>query len=267
MNEFEVIVSDNDPMQSSECFRQEFLYSNFSYYKTECEGFLNSFYSLSYGRGKFLKLHNNYTAFKHGSLRYLINEIKQYTETKPCVFFTNGYRHQKKKKQYDTLDSFMSDLSYFSSWSSGFGIWKEDYDIIKDKVSIDAMFPQTSMFTEILDKHEFILYDNVIFEDQKVPKKGGYNPYKVFGIKYLELINPLKEKGMITLETYERIRKELLYNYLASRFFKSAIIKMDNFAYDDVKKYLAVNYTTKEYYIMLMYSVFTPIRYVLDKLF
>ena len=42
IREFEVVVSDNDPMQSSKCFIEEFIFPNFKYYATDCEGFLNS---------------------------------------------------------------------------------------------------------------------------------------------------------------------------------------------------------------------------------
>ena len=44
-DEFEVILSDNDQNESSRIFVEEFPFPNFHYYRTKCEGFLNSFSS------------------------------------------------------------------------------------------------------------------------------------------------------------------------------------------------------------------------------
>ena len=63
---FEVVVSDNDPCKSGLTVVSKLPYSNLKYFATECEGFLNSFYALKYGKVEFLKLHNNYTMIEKG---------------------------------------------------------------------------------------------------------------------------------------------------------------------------------------------------------
>lgn len=265
LGEFEVIVSDNDATETSRCFEKEFPYENFHYYQTKCEGFLNSFHVLGYGEGLFLKLHNNYTQLKKGSLRYLLNEIKQYTEDKPLMFFTNGLRHFKEKREFTSFDDYMRDLSYFSSWSTGFGIWKEDYDSIKESVAINKWFPQTSMMLPFYGKSRFVLNDLVIFDDQKVPKKGGYNPYYVFGVDYVNLVKDSYEQKHISTATYEKIKDDLLCDYLASRYFKTVIARMDKFEHRDIKKHLSVHYGKGAYYKMLWYAMLSPIKYLIKK--
>lgn len=265
LSEFEVIVSDNDASESSRCFEKEFPYENFHYYQTKCEGFLNSFHVLGYGEGLFLKLHNNYTQLKPGSLKYLIDEIKHYESDKPLLFFTNGLRHFKEKREYKAFDEYMYDMSYFSSWSTGFGIWKEDYDRIKGNVEINKWFPQTSMLLPFYDKSCFVLNDLVIFDDQKVPKKGGYNPYYVFGVDYVSLVKNSFEKGNISQRTFEKIKKDILCEYLSSRYFKTVIARMDKFDHRDIKNHLSVHYSKGAYYKMLAYALLAPMKYVLNK--
>lgn len=267
LSEFEVIVSDNDATESSRCFEKEFPYENFHYYQTKCEGFLNSFHVLGYGEGLFLKLHNNYTQFKTGSLKYLIDEIKHYVEAKPLLFFTNGLRHFKEKRVFTSFDAYMYDLSYFSSWSSGFGIWKEDYDKIKKNIEINKWFPQTSMLLPFYSKSCFVLNDLVIFEDQKVPKKGGYNPYYVFGVVFVSMLKRSFEKEIISQRTFEIIKKDILCEYLSSRYFKTVIARMDKFDYSDIRKHLSVHYSRWSYYKMLAYALLSPIKYAFHELF
>ncbi len=265
ISEFEVIVSDNDFSESSRCFVDEFPYENFHYYQTKCEGFLNSFYVLGYGNGLFLKLHNNYTKLKAGTLKYMIDEIKRYKKTKASLFFTNGLLRFYEKREYTIFNDYMSDLSYFSSWSSGFGIWKEDYDRIKTKIVINKWFPQTSMFLPFNNKKLYILNDLDIFCDQKVPKKGGYNPYYVFGVEYLTLIKASYNEGHISIRCLKKIKRDLLKDYLASRYFKTVVARMDNFAHDNIRGHLCANYGRFAYYEMFLYSLLTPFKYFLRK--
>ena len=266
LDEFEVVLSDNDQNESSRIFVEEFPFPNFHYYRTKCEGFLNSFHVLGYGKGAFLKLHNNYTMLRQGTLRYMINEVKQYEVTHALIFFTNGLRHFNIKEEFGTFDSFMKSLSYFSSWSSGFGIWKDDYDSVKHNIEINKWFPQTSMLLPFTQKSNYILNDGVIFEDQKVPKKGGYNPYRVFGVDYLSLIKESLDKGDITMGTFNIIKNDLLCDYLASRYFKTVIARMDNFEHDNIRKHLSVYYSSYAFAKLLLFAILSPLKYYRYKL-
>lgn len=103
MEDFEVVVSDNSKEHTTQPIISEFKYSNLHYYITECEGFKNSFYALSYGKGDFLKLNNNYTMFKKGTLKILINQLKSLRDSRSQVIYTNGLC---KKKERDYLQQF-----------------------------------------------------------------------------------------------------------------------------------------------------------------
>lgn len=265
INEFEVLISDNDPENSSKIFQNEFLYSNFHYYSTKCDGFMNSFYSLTYGNGAYLKLLNNYTQFRPHTLRFLINEIKYYLDTKPLFFFTDGFLGKNSKNEYDDFNTYMYDLSYFSSWSTGFGIWKDDFEKSKS-IEKSKMFPHTSLFLYNYKKSLFVLNDMVLFNNQKIIKKGGYNPYEVFGIYYLDLICLMCRENRISYKTFRKIKKDLLLKYLATRYFKTVIAKMDNFECSKIKDYLSVYYGNIDYYKMITFSLFTPISIVYKKI-
>ena len=61
---------------------EEFKYPNLRYFYTNCEGFMNSYYVLTYAQGEFFKLHNSQTLFRKGSLSKIISEIKNNIENK-----------------------------------------------------------------------------------------------------------------------------------------------------------------------------------------
>lgn len=259
MNDFEVVISDNSKEHTTRPVIKAFDYDNLHYYPTECEGFKNSFFALSYGKGDYLKLNNNYTMFKKGTLRTLIGQLKSLRENKCQVIYTNGLRAKKNVSYYNSFDDYLAGLSYFCSWSAGYGMWREDFERVKDTVEIDKYFPQTSLLLTQNYKQKFAIDDRLLFKDQFVPKKGGYNIFKVFSVDFLNLIHKAYFKNKISQKTFEKIKSDLLYKYLSVRYFKTVIARLDNFEHTNVKKNITAYYSIRQYIAMLLVSVCTPL--------
>lgn len=259
MNDFEVVISDNSKEHTTQPVIKDFDYDNLHYYPTECEGFKNSFFALSYGNGDYLKLNNNYTMFKKGTLRTLIDQLKNLKENKCQVIYTNGLRAKKNVSYYNSFDDYLAGLSYFCSWSAGYGMWREDFEKVKNVVEIDKYFPQTSLLLTQSYKHDFAIDDRNLFEDQHVPKKGGYDIFKVFSVDFLNLIHKAFSNGTISEKTYTKIKRDLLYKYLSVRYFKTVIVRLDNFEHTDIRKNITVYYSRLQYILMLMVAVCTPL--------
>jgi glycosyltransferase involved in cell wall biosynthesis len=264
--DFEVVISDNSKGHTTQSVVKEFSYENLHYYITECDGFENSFYALSYGKGAFLKLNNNYTMFKKKTLKCILHEIKQLMPNHTQVIYTNGHRGIGKEKLYHSFNEYMAGLSYFSSWSAGYGMWKEDFDRVKDTIVLDKMFPQTSLLLTQYYKKDFAINDTKLFQDQHVSKKGGYNIFRVFSLDYVKLIKDAYEEGHISLATFNKIKNDLLYKYLTVRYFKTVIAKLDKFEYDNIKESITTYYSISQYYKMMVLSMFTPIIVLLRKI-
>jgi len=263
---FEVIVSDNEPNQSSKEIVDKFEYENIHYYSTDCEGFLNSFKALKYGKGSFLKLHNNYTTLRKGTLKSLIAEIRNNQCNKPTIFYTDGMKQFGSVRKFDTFNLFINELSYFSSWSTGFGIWKVDFDNCSFGLDINNYFPQTSLLLSQSFKSEFIINDKPLFKNQDVPKKGGYNIFKVFSVDYIRLIEQSYKRNEITIKTFKKIKSDLLLNYLSARYFKTVIMRTDNFDKNDIKKNLKIYYSAFSYYLLIISALFSPIKFGIRKI-
>jgi hypothetical protein len=266
LSDFEVILSDNDPNYGLNCLKIEFPYDNFFYFNTDCEGFLNSYYVLTYAKGKFLKLHNSQEIFNPSSLSKIVEFIKSLDKSRPCIFFTSGFLNNGGLRNYNSFDDFMSNLSYWSSWSNGFGIWKEDFDIIKENTELNNLFPHTSLFLTQYNKKKFVLNDEHLFKTQFVKKRGGHNKFHAFSIEYPSLIQASHNNGHIKLETKNKLFKDILYNYLPLLFFNVKVAKRETFSSDGFRQNIKVYFPKGAYWIVICLSLIIPIKVIWRKI-
>lgn len=256
LSEFEVVLSDNSKNDELTDLLQSYEgYPNIVYRKTNCEGFLNSINALKLGRGNFLKLHNNYTSFTDQGLRELIIFIKEQSIKKPLIFFTNSGKDSLKK--YESFDKFSSELSFWNSWSSGFSIWREDFEKISD-LEMNKMFPHTSLFLLQYSKNEFIKNDLVYFINQNVPNKGGYDLFKTFAVDYLKMIEEAMLKKNLSGDTFNKIKNDLFYDFLVSWYQQTKIFKNDyTFQLQNIKESISIYYSKNSYYKLIFLAYFS----------
>ena len=229
--DFEVVLSDNsnndDLLSLLDLYK---CYENIVYVKSNSLGFLNSVNALKSARGLFLKLHNNYTMFCNGKLSQIISFIKEQEINKPLVFFSNGAVGRNATKCYESFDSFIYNLSYWNSWSSGFSIWKCDFDKLS-LVDVNKYFPHTSLINLQNRKSSFIIYDDVCFVNQEVLGKGGYNLFRVFSVDYLQIMEELLNSNIISKRTFLKIKFDLFNIFLVGCYEKFSL-NSRNHTYD-----------------------------------
>ncbi len=258
MNEFEVVVSDNSPDSSSSCFVGEFPYPNFRYHASNCPGFLNSYEVLSKANGRFLKLQNNTSCFREFTLAKLIADLKTLEKDRPVIYYSNGFASLGTVRSFATFDEFLYNLSYLASASPGFGIWRDDFEKVRN-IALDPMFPQTSLLLAMSDKRDFVLDDTSVFISQTVAGKGGYNIFKVFAVDFLGLILSHRESCGIGERTIRRIKRDTLYKCLSARYLKTVVLKTNKFDYSNLTENMLIHYSRFEYYSMIAYSFLIPV--------
>lgn len=265
-NDFEVIISDNNSSKSLEILLNEFKYSNFKYFHTDCEGFMNSYFALTYGTGSLIKLHNSQEVFNPGALSILINTVKCNIAAKPLIFFTSGLLKKGTISEYNDFNKFNYNLSYFSSWSNGISIWKEDFDLIDASGTLNTLFPHTTVFFTQYNKNRFIINDQHLFTTQFIKKRGGHNKFRAFTIEYPSLIDNAYNHGYIKLETKSKILKDILYNYLPLLFFNVKIAKRETFSAEGFQNDIQIYFSKRSYWLVLLLSVFIPIKIIWRKI-
>lgn len=263
--EYEVIISDNNPTKSLEPLIQEFKVPNLKYFHTECEGFLNSYHVLTYASGDFLKLHNSQTIFRKGSLQKMIQEIKSVRDKKPLMFYTNGLLGKLKSIPFDSFESFMYSLSYWSSWSNGFCIWKEEFEKI-EKIELNKLFPHTSIFLTQYHATSYIINDQLLFDVQRIPKRGGHNKFEAFTIEYPSLIDTCYNKGHISLKCKQHIIKDLMVTFLPSLLFNKYIAKIETFESTGFKQNIKKYFPSYAYPLVWCLIITVPFKLIYRKI-
>lgn len=258
LEEFEIIVSDNDPAHALSVLKDEYRQYNFHYRQTACDGFLNSYFSLTYGNGDFLLLHNSQETFKQGALRYMIDLIK--TNRNKYMFFSGGFLLNGKNRTYNNFDNFMNEVSYWSSWSNAFGIWKNDFDKVKNTTELNNLFPHTSLFLTQNRHPAYIICDVPLFETQFVKGRSGHNKFHAFSYEYPSLIDKAYKEQCITKKTRDKIIRDILYDYLPLLYFNVKIAHREAWTSDGFEQDLSVFFPKRGLLIIKLLSIVAPLK-------
>lgn len=229
VSEYEVVITDNDPDMEIKTVVEEFSsYPNLKYIPTQCEGFMNSYHALLNGSGDLLKLHNSQNKICKGMLARIVEQASQYIKEKPLIFHTNGFLNNFNLYEYKVFDIFMSNLSYWSSWSGGMTIWKDDFEKI-GKIDINPLFPHTSVFITQYYKSKFVIDDRIFYEIQRVERRGDHNKFEAFTVHFPSLIFKCNTDGVISNICKDKIFQALYVDYIPTLLFNKYIARIEAF--------------------------------------
>jgi hypothetical protein len=252
---FEVIVTDNGEGNNLENAIKKYSYSNLIYRPTDALGFLNQINSFELAQGILIKFLNHRAKLLPGSLEYLIRLAKDYKETKPLIYLSDGTLQKNRMISLKTFDEFIYTLSYRSSWSAGFTMWKSDYDKLSN-IQYNKMFPHLSIIFCFHSKRKYLIIDKKLQEMQDERGKGGYNLFQAFAVEYMDMNKQLGSKKVISLKTYKKIKKDLFY-FLCGWYYLE-VVRKPKYTFDmsEIKQHMNINYSNLDYYLMIFYSNF-----------
>lgn len=223
-DDFEVIITDNgDNAEFKKKIKEYGLgRENLYYYETKALPFINEIESYKRANGQLFKFVNHRTKLVKGALQRLIDFAKYNAEKKPIIYFSNGVlKRENKSYAYETFDDFVRNLSYWSSWSTGMTIWKEDFEHLPEDVErFNELFPHTNVLFAERNKEEYIIDNSIIFDEipQGKKPKGTYDLYYAFGVEYPGIILDLLREKSIKSDTFKAVIEENL-EFLAGLYF------------------------------------------------
>lgn len=269
---FEVCVSDNSRTdETKELIQNEFSHiPNLIYNQSSCEGFLNSIEALRLGQGTLLKLHNDYSMFNENSLEKMVDIASTYADEKPSIFFSMGtLKKIDKLQEYNSFNAFLYSISYWSTWSSAFSVWKTDFDEFELKhIPVDHMFPHTSVLFYFTRKNKYVVDNFSYVTNLELKKKGGYNLINNFDNLYLTMVEKLFKEGCIKKTTYKKIESAVI-KFSASWY---SIVKIDSrytFSFENkseiIKKQCGSIGVVKFYMYFTLYHLYRKIKQLIRK--
>lgn len=228
-NLFEVIVMDNGNNSEFKTKIKDYViqHSNLIYKETDYKGFLSESESYKVARGTFIKFVNHRTKLLPGTIQYFIDFIKRNDVEKPCVYFSNGAISQIKGiEEYSDFDSYVKNLRVWSSWSTGMGFWKEDFDKISKEIEFNELYPHTTILFNEKNKSKYIIDNTILLDEIPIShaNKGRYNLFYAFGVEYPGILCDLLRSGFISNKTFLSVKKDN-QKFLTSLFLDFVILK------------------------------------------
>ncbi|MCU9613190.1 hypothetical protein OEV98_06445 [Caldibacillus lycopersici] len=224
---FEVVITDNGNNFDFESKIREFSrnYSNLIYKKTDAIQFQNQIESFKLANGYFIKFVNHRAVLVEGSLEYLIRFVQNHSDRKPITFFANG----SLKKNYlplQNFNEFVKAMGYYSSWSAGLGVWKEDFLSLEQDIPYNKLFPHLTILFDKKNRDEYIVDNKNLFNEIKTDntKKGKYNLFFAFAVEYPSVILDLYRQNYISLDTYRHV-KDCILSFIAELYFSYIVLK------------------------------------------
>ena len=227
---YEVIVMDN----GNNCrFKEEMkVYAekcdNLTYKHTDAHEFLSEVECYKIAKGLFVKFINHRTKLLQGTLRYFVDFVKQNEKDRPAVYFSNGViGNIRGVVEYDSFDDYVKGLSFWSSWSTGMGFWKEDFDRIPKNAEFNALFPHTTILFNEKHKSKYAIDNTYLLDEIQVShaNKGKYNLFYAFGVEYPGIIYEMYRKGEISAQTFIKVKNDNL-GFIAELYRDFVILKM-----------------------------------------
>ena len=194
-NRVEIVVSDNASTDETSAVVEMYCnkYSNIKYYKNEKNIKDYNFYlALSRGTGKYLRLFNDTLKFSNKSLESMLYNISISNESEALFFYQdiNALGKVDICVKGCGIDSFLDQVSYFTTWIANFGCWKADLEtIVSPNRFSDLQLSQVDWFFQIISrKNNYSVFFRDHFISVSPVKKGGYNIFSVFINNYLHIL-------------------------------------------------------------------------------
>lgn len=215
---YEIVVTNNgdrDAQFDTAIGAYRDLYGNFHYARNSAGMFCNEIEAYKAATGEMIKFINHRTWLDSCALKYYLICAYLLKEIKPVIYFSNGMLNNCNVQCYDSFDEFMKKIGYWSSWSTGMCLWRKEFELYQNE-EFDSLFPHTNILFHFSSGKLYIVDNRELLYELPVGsgKKGKYDVFWAFAVRYVELYKELALQKKITLKTFE-ILKENLLEYIA----------------------------------------------------
>ncbi len=260
---FEVVITDNGKDSQLPGYIARMNYPNLRYKQTTDDGFLNLVSCLKEGKGLFCKMINHRSVMMPGSISEMVALVEHYKESQPIIFCADGDAKIKNESMNckDT-DVFVRSLSYFCSWSAGIGFWQQDLSQM-DLIEKNSMFPNASLLFEVRENPSYVIWNKKYQRMGDDSGKGGYDVFNTFGVVLLDILNDLRKRNRISIDTFVHVKRDL-FHYLRQIYTNEVVLSTNRtFIIHNISESMSVYYGRYYYWKMVAISrLLTPFSFV-----
>lgn len=273
-SEVEIVISDNASSDNTQdvCIMYSKKYENIHYYRND-ENLYDSNFSLALdrGHGSYLKLMNDTHIVSNDFLIYLKKSLKAEINTQIPVFFTFGTLFNQRKRNRIVCASFsdyVKYVSYFVTANQLFGVWHEDWLLVKDRLRFTHLrLNQVDWTYQILElKGRAVLYTGTSFDVDNPGIRKGYNWFEVHVDNYYKIMQEYINKGLISHDALMIEKKTYLKGLKAEMLMAIGYNVHDDWDFDLEGSYVILwNHFKKipYYYYTLLTMPLWGVKYIL----
>lgn len=216
-NRVEIIVSDNASTDNTQdvCRVFESRFSNFRYYRNDKNvRDWNFSIALSYAKGKYIRLLNDYSFIDSTGINFMLDKIEQHKDEKLLFFYNSLYGLKEGDYHFCDADEFLQLVSNRCTWITHFGTWRECFSKLDDKDRCcERHFAQIDWSLRLSSVNSGVVVCCPIVQNRPVNKaKAPYNYFEVFMDNYESIIDSYVAEGKINKETKKQDLKKILRN-------------------------------------------------------
>ena len=248
---FEVIITNNGENKDFYKDIERFVlkHKNIIYKKTNSLLFQNQIDCFRLASGQLVKFLNHRDILEKGSINKIINTIENNKVDKPIIYFLNNQKRINRENEILDFDSFMYELSYYSTWSGGTTFWNDDIDLLLSKREYDKYFPHIDIVFAFENNRKYLIINDVLSHQKPIDetKKGRYDLFDAFANHFIEIIKSLCINNKITKNSYDKIKFDNLifviglhYQYIVKKAPCSYILT--NFWNEFLKQYNYIDF-------------------------
>ena len=234
----EIVISDNCSTDDTQtmCLQFQERYGNVRYFRNK-ENVNDQNFPLSLRRatGKLRKLTNDTLIYGSGAIRLMLKAAEENMDSRPLVYFLNSGQLPSLKAEVNSLEAFVSTVSYYITWIGSMAIWEDDCNeldtFIEKAYTRLAQVPFA--YANFEKRGKAVIYDDIIMSGIDPGKKDlTYGLYNVFYVTFLGFLREYAEAGKISSECYEKVRKDLLMGFFC-KWVANQKIRTDKYRFSD----------------------------------
>lgn len=226
---FEVIVIDDGNNESFHKKMTDYCagHNNIVYEKADTALFQNEIGAYKRASGEFIKFINHRTVLRKGTLAKYISFIQENRDSRPIVYFANGTIRQREEIcEYRSFDEFVKNLSIRTSWSTGMGIWREDFEKIPKDAVYNELFPHTRVLFGERNRGKYVIDNRRLLDEMpqgNIPK-GSYDVFYAFAVEYPAILCDLLRSKDISADTFLSVKADTL-EFVMEQYFAYVLRK------------------------------------------
>lgn len=224
-NDIEVVVSDNCSDDNTQKLCEEYAEkfgNKFKYYRQKENVLDKNFIDvLCFANGTYAKLNNDTHWYKKGSLKRVIEIIKNENPQDIIFFLNDSSREEKPLEQCLNYDEFLNTLSFQQTWIGGLCVKTEIFKGLKNPGRYSYLqLAQVDILARLMQQgNKASICHEGLSGGASIKNKGGYNIAEIFGQNYFIILKEFLKSGDISKKTYEKEKRKILNQHIIPFYF------------------------------------------------